>query len=230
MILQYPVITAYEPYSEDRFRQNYQSRHLVTTATNQALLQPENRKRLLSRSRSSRSEASSSSGKGKAKAKGNEGGEEEESQGLLSKVENIADRLQRTTSSSSRSSRSSHFSDRSGIVDLVVEDTEAEEIERVRARKEGGPGWNEQDAKIFVSKYPPEEEGHVERSGFEEDNLPTPANKGQHSTTTPRANTSRTNSNDRFIVAEEDEEENSPVDNRKVRYGSLAQDDNPWGR
>lgn len=221
------MITAYEPYSEDRFRQNYQSRHLVTTATNQALLKPENRERLLSRSRSSRSEASSSSGKGKAKAKGDD---EEESQGLLAKVENIADRLQRTTSSSSRSSRSSHFSDRSGIVDLVVEDTEAEEIERVRARKEGGPGWNEQDAKIFVTKYPPEEEGHVERSGFVEDNPSAQADRSQNSASTPRATASRTNSNDRFVVAEEDEEEDSPVDNRKLRYGSLAQDDNPWGR
>jgi hypothetical protein len=31
-----------------------------------------------------------------------------------------------------------------------VEDHEAEEIERVRARKEGGPGWNEIEQKHFV--------------------------------------------------------------------------------
>jgi hypothetical protein len=35
-------------------------------------------------------------------------------------------------------------------VDLVVEDHEAEEVERVRARKEGGPEWNEVPQKYFV--------------------------------------------------------------------------------
>ena len=48
------------------------------------------------------------------------------------------------------SSSSSVTSDRSQLVDLVVEDTEAEEKERVRARKEGGPGWNEVESKRFV--------------------------------------------------------------------------------
>lgn len=35
-------------------------------------------------------------------------------------------------------------------MDLVVEDHEAEEVERVRARKEGGSGWNEVPQKYFV--------------------------------------------------------------------------------
>lgn len=54
--------------------------------------------------------------------------------------------LRRDTTSSSSSSKS----DRSQLVDLVVEDHEAEEVERVRARKEGGPGWNQAEPKHFV--------------------------------------------------------------------------------
>lgn len=49
-----------------------------------------------------------------------------------------------------KSSTSSHFSDRSGIVHLVVEDREAEDLERIRARKEGGPGWNSVNPKKFM--------------------------------------------------------------------------------
>jgi hypothetical protein len=48
--------------------------------------------------------------------------------------------------SSSSSSKSVH----SQLVDLVIEDAAAEEVERVRARKEGGPGWNEVEQKRFV--------------------------------------------------------------------------------
>jgi len=48
-------------------------------------------------------------------------------------------------------SSSSTTSDRSQLVDLVVEDHEAEEIERVRAKKEGGPDRNEAPPKHFVS-------------------------------------------------------------------------------
>ena len=46
-------------------------------------------------------------------------------------------------------SESAH-SGRDQLVDLIVEDTGAEEAERVRARKEGGPGWNEEEPKHFV--------------------------------------------------------------------------------
>jgi len=48
------------------------------------------------------------------------------------------------------SSSSSAKSGRSQLVDLVVEDTEAEGIERVRARKEGGAAWNEDEPRHFV--------------------------------------------------------------------------------
>lgn len=52
----------------------------------------------------------------------------------------------REESSSSHSAKSG----RSQLVDLVVEDREAEETERVRARKEGGSAWNQDETKHFV--------------------------------------------------------------------------------
>lgn len=49
-----------------------------------------------------------------------------------------------------------------------MEDHQAEEIERVRARKEGGPGWNSVEQKHFVKTYSgAQEEG--EGSGEEEE-------------------------------------------------------------
>jgi hypothetical protein len=48
------------------------------------------------------------------------------------------------------SSTSSTKSDRSQRVDLIVEDTVAEERERARARKEGSAVWNEVEPKRFV--------------------------------------------------------------------------------
>ncbi|KAI7353972.1 DUF300-domain-containing protein [Hortaea werneckii] len=39
------------------------------------------------------------------------------------------------------------------LVDLVVEDKQAEEIARVRARKEGGPRWNEGEQRVFVKTF-----------------------------------------------------------------------------
>jgi hypothetical protein len=52
------------------------------------------------------------------------------------------------------SASSSAKSDRSQLVDLVVEDETAEDAERVRARKEGGAGWNSAEPKRFVYVYP----------------------------------------------------------------------------
>lgn len=56
-------------------------------------------------------------------------------------------------------------------MDLVVEDHQAEEIERVRARKEGGPGWNSVEQKHFVNIGTGENGEHEEevRVGFNPD-------------------------------------------------------------
>ncbi|KAI7326150.1 DUF300-domain-containing protein [Hortaea werneckii] len=45
------------------------------------------------------------------------------------------------------------------LVDLVVEDKQAEEIARVRARKEGGPAWNEGEQRVFVKTFGNDDEG-----------------------------------------------------------------------
>ena len=80
------------------------------------------------------------------------------------------------------SSASSTLSQRSGLVDLVVEDTVAEETERVRARKEGGPGWNELESKRFVRQYPPEVAGEEIREGFEPSTAPVQSPPPRHAT------------------------------------------------
>jgi hypothetical protein len=59
------------------------------------------------------------------------------------------------------------MSNRSGLVDLVVEDNVAEGMERIRARKEGGPGWNEVEPRRYVRQYPPGVASEEIREGFE---------------------------------------------------------------
>lgn len=74
----------------------------------------------------------------------------------------IAAKLNRDHSASG-SSRSG----RSQLIDLVVEDTDAEAAEQVRARKEGGPGWNREEQKCFVRTYGDEDLGEEIRQGFD---------------------------------------------------------------
>lgn len=64
------------------------------------------------------------------------------------------------------SDSSSARSDRSQLVDLVVEDIVAEDTERVRARKEGSAGWNKTEPKRFVRTYG-KNTGEDIREGFE---------------------------------------------------------------
>ena len=55
-----------------------------------------------------------------------------------------------------------------------MEDSEAEEAGRVRARKEGSAAWNQGERKVFVRTYDPdgEAEGEEIREGFEPQELP----------------------------------------------------------
>lgn len=64
------------------------------------------------------------------------------------------------------SGASSAKSDRSQLVDLVVEDSAAEEIDRVRARKEGSAAWNKTEPKRFVRTYG-KDTGEDIREGYE---------------------------------------------------------------
>lgn len=163
----YPVITANEASRE---RWLTQTPNLTTTSTNRNLLQPTEDNRIRRKSniretveavtntngKSKRKESlGSSNRKGKSKHGENLDGEEGRApllQGML-----------RHHSSASSSAKS----DRSQLVDLVVEDTNTEKIERVRARKEGSSAWNNVEPKRYVRTYPGEDQGEEIREGFE---------------------------------------------------------------
>lgn len=134
----YPVINTHYASTEDRLSAQP---GVISGSTNRNLLQPtrENKQRRKSRIENikehvhqGKHRSSSSSGEG-SRSKG---------KATLPIVGSLL--RQDSTSSSSGKSRNSQ------LIDLVVEDREAEEIERVRARKEGGPGWNEHEQKHFV--------------------------------------------------------------------------------
>ena len=120
---------------------------MTTTATNQALLRP----------------TPQTVKKGKSKRTS-----PVESQRKKAKFEAAKPPLHRNESSSASSARS-------GLVDLVVKDTSAEETARVRARKEGGPGWNEAEPKRYIRQYPPEVAGEEIKKGFEPPSVDRPA-------------------------------------------------------
>jgi hypothetical protein len=143
-IPQYPVVTAHEASKE---RWMSQDPNLLTTSTNRNLLQPtkDHKKR-----RRSRIEEGIKQGKRSGSSPSKERGSA------------IAAKLTRNPSASGSSK-----SGRSQLVDLVVEDTDAEEAERVRARKEGGPVWNREEQKHFVRTYGGDDLGEDIREGFE---------------------------------------------------------------
>ncbi|KAK3110415.1 hypothetical protein LTR53_015320, partial [Teratosphaeriaceae sp. CCFEE 6253] len=73
------------------------------------------------------------------------------------------------------------------LVDLIVEDRVAEQIDRVRARKEGGPGWNTVEQRHFVKTFPGEEEGEVVKQGFNPDEPEPESEALSHALDTPFA-------------------------------------------
>ena len=113
---------------------------IITASTNRNLLQPtkENKRRRKSQIKQIQEDY----GRGKHRDDSSSG-EPFNTKSRLGMVSNL---MRQKSSSSSSSGKS----ERSQLVDLVVEDHEAENIERVRARKEGGPGWNEVEQKHFV--------------------------------------------------------------------------------
>lgn len=129
MLLQYPVITAHVPSAEQWFGSDPD---IITTSTNRNLIQPTPKNK-------QRRESGIQKDLDKGKDRTHTGG--------ASKLRApVLNGLIREESSSSGSAKSG----RSQLVDLVVEDHHAEEVERVRARKEGGAAWNEEETKHFV--------------------------------------------------------------------------------
>jgi hypothetical protein len=115
------------------------------------------------------------------------------------------------------SSSSSTKSDRSQLVDLVVEDTVAEETERVRARKEGSAGWNEREPKRFVRTYG-EDVGEDIRSGFDPRDRLAPEESGSASTTKSTSQEETTQKADQFPVGEDDEPSPPAEDSEESRH------------
>ena len=129
MSIQYPVITAHVPSAEQWFGSDPE---IITTSTNRNLIQP-------TRKNKARRESEIKHDIAQGKHRTHNGGTSKSRAPVLKG-------LIREESTSSGSAKSG----RSQLVDLVVEDHAAEGIERVRARKEGGAAWNEEDTKHFV--------------------------------------------------------------------------------
>jgi hypothetical protein len=145
------VITAHEASRE---RWLNASPNLLTTSANRNLLQPtrDHEIRRASNIKSTVEEVTkktqhkhSSDAKGKKSRSSSKGKQKDISNGEEGRAPALTGMLRHHSSASS-----SAKSDRSQLVDLVVEDTTAEDTERVRARKEGSAGWNVREPKRFV--------------------------------------------------------------------------------
>ena len=159
----YPVINTHYATLEDRLRTDP---NLVTTSTNRAILQPTaaNKKRRANRIKSMQDEAkqnqvyrsasSSSDQNGSSGSASGSGSGGDHQYSTLAKGKEKLESLPVVGKLIRQGSSESTTSYDSQLVDLVVEDHEASRIERVRARKEGGAGWNSTGPpKHFVNMY-----------------------------------------------------------------------------
>lgn len=157
----------------------------------------------------------------------------------------MAGNLLRQKSSSSSSAKSN----KSQLVDLVVEDHQAEEVDRIRARKEGGPAWNEVENKHFVHTYPQEGQAEEVREGFEPDvpeahnpervhNLDYPFKVGSDEDEADKDFKPPVNEEaERWETRKYDDEEDAseaakePHEDRpSPNYGSFREERNVWGQ
>ena len=157
----YPVVTAHVPSRE---RWGLAEPNIVTTATNRKLLHPTRASRQRrekhieehfghergprpggSQSRSRSRPRSRDRRAGGDNGEGSSGSEPPRPRSHM-RAPVVADLARQRSATSSHSAKSG----RSQLVDLVVEDPQANEVERVRARKEGGSGWNRDEPQHFV--------------------------------------------------------------------------------
>jgi hypothetical protein len=174
--------------------------------------------------------------KGKHRSDDSSNGESSHSKSRLQKVGNLI----RQKSSSSSSAKS----DKSQLVDLVVEDHSAEDVERVRARKEGGSAWNEEPAKHFVRTYQADDATEEVREGFAPDvaeahnpesthNLDYPFTVEEQSPEELKAKGIKPPINEearRWETRNADDEEpdNDDNDRPSPQYGSFREERNVW--
>jgi len=171
----YPVIEAHRPSREHRL---YADPAVLTASTNRNLLQPTTVNKKRRKSQIKAVQKATSKGKQRSSDAGNK-----ESSHTKSRVPHIGRLIREHSSSSTGSAKS----DESQLVDLVVEDHQAEEVDRVRARKEGGPGWNEVSSKHFVHTYPGEGQKEDVRAGFKPDEPEVCNPEADHNLTFPFA-------------------------------------------
>lgn len=167
----YPVINTHYATRDDQLNANP---NMLSATTNRAILQPtaDNRHRRKSRIKSMQEDMHQHNlpGQKRGSSSSGEASSSKSSKGKEKLVDKFADRVPIVGSLLHQtSSAASDKSDASQLVDLVVEDHEAEQIERIRARKEGGPGWNSVDQRHFVKTYPDEDEAEEVRQGFNPD-------------------------------------------------------------
>jgi Organic solute transporter Ostalpha len=200
----YPVITVHEARREDWMNRDPT---ILTTSTNRHLIQPtrdnKERRRAEIREGINKGKERSSSSRASSSRRKETGGIEAKLANDLDSHEEEDDKI-----------------DTSLLVDLVVEDEEAEAADRVRARMEGGDAWNRTEQKRFVRTYSGEgfHKGTEEREGFDPAKIPAKNPPPEHA-----------------VSDEEDEEEGGKKDNHGQsstagRYGSLVEDTNVWGR
>ncbi|KAF2122325.1 organic solute transporter Ostalpha-domain-containing protein [Lophiotrema nucula] len=227
----YPVIEAHRATREHRL---YSEPSIITASTNRNLLHPT--KEYQQRRKSKIREIQKNVGKGKQRSDSSSGeaSSSKQSRGPLS-----GNLLRQKSSSSSSSGKS----DRSQLVDLVVEDRDAEDIERVRARKEGGSGWNEVPPKHFVHTYPEEGKEEEVREGFDPDvpqqhnpeaahNLDDPFEIGDADETKPIKKDVQPPVNEEAQKWEtrdyDDELDRDEDDHQSPQYGSFREERNAW--
>ncbi|OQO07245.1 hypothetical protein B0A48_07815 [Cryoendolithus antarcticus] len=224
----YPVINTHYATREDRL---HADPNMISATTNRAILQPgkENRQRRKSRIKEIQSHVHQHDTPSDGESSDSQNKTKLNSNTTLGKAANKISSLVRQPSSSGESSKS-HSSQ---LVDLVVEDKQAEEIERVRARKEGGPGWNQTEQKHFVQTFPGQDEEVEEvKRGFNPDRTEGKVEDGNHNLDNP------------FTVDDDEDEDGVDETGRKQpweerRYGGVngkgkgkavngKHEDNPW--
>lgn len=118
-------------------------------------------------------------------------------------------------------------SNKSQLVDLIVEDTQAEEAERVRARKEGGDAWNRGEHRHFVRTYSIGDdapEGQEIREGWEPADIPAKPPPPERAASDDDENYDGSNSK------QSKRGQSSTQNGAEGRYGSLIEEDNVWDR
>jgi len=217
----YPVINTHYASRDDRMRAEP---NIITASTNRNLLQPTqaNKQRRKSRISDIQEQAHQGDHRDKSSSRSSQKSKGKSSMPVLGKL------------MSGESSTESTKSAKSQLVDLVVEDHQAEEIERVRARKEGGAGWNQSEQKHFVQTYPDDDAHEEVRKGFNPDEPDGVAPEEMHNTDMP------------FTIGEDEDDKEPdelgqeqlwkgqdysdvPKPDEERQYGSFNEERDAWG-